>query len=355
VGLVLEIAARLLARLDAGETLVVATTVGVDGSAPRALGTSMAWDGAHVDGSLAGGCVEGAVLDVADRVLDDGRPRTVHLGVGDPDGLAAGLACGGRLRLHLARLAPGAPETAALREAAAGRAAGVALVLGDGPGPAGLAGLDASVRARLDAQVAARVATGTPGTVLLDCDGTRVEVFVDVAAPPARLVVVGATEEAAALAAAARPLGYAVTVVDPRPVFATAERFPGADVAVDWPPSYLAGTALDARAVVCLLSHDDRFDAQTLAVALASPAGYVGALGSRRTHARRVAALHALGVDADAVGRLHAPIGLDLGASTPAETALAILAEVVAARTGRSGTALRDLTGPLHGESRQPV
>jgi len=342
----LEIAGRLLGRLDAGATVVVATAVGVDGSAPRALGTSMAWDGEHVIGSLAGGCVEGAVLDVADRVLDDGRPRTVELGVGDPDGLAAGLACGGRVRLHLARVAPGDPVTASLRDAAAGRAAGFALVLG---------GAVDAVGSRVDAAVAARVATGTPGLVEIDCEGARVEVFVDVAVPPARFVVVGATEEAAALTAAARALGYSVTVVDPRPVFATPARFPDADVVVGWPPSYLADAALDERAVVCLLSHDDRFDAATLALALRSPAAFVGAMGSRRTHARRTAALRDLGVDADAIARLHAPIGLDLGASTPAETAVAILAEVVAARTGRSGTSLRTLTGPLHGEVLRPV
>jgi xanthine dehydrogenase accessory factor len=299
-----------------------------------------------VIGSLAGGCVEGAVLDVADRVLDDGRARTVELGVGDPAGLVAGLACGGRVRLHLARVAPGDPLTAALREAAAGRAAGVALVLDGDP---------VAVRSRLDAVVRARVATGVPGLVEIDCEGVRVEVFVDVAAPPARFVVVGATEEAAALAAAAAALGYAVTVVDPRPVFATAARFPGADLAVEWPPTYLAGTTLDERAVVCLLSHDDRFDAETLAVALRSPAAYVGAMGSRRTHARRVVALRELGIGDGEIARLHSPIGLDLGAGTPAETAVAILAEVVAARTGRSGTALRTLTGPLHAEARRPV
>jgi xanthine dehydrogenase accessory factor len=335
----LEIAARLLARLDAGATLAVATVVGVEGSAPRALGTSMAWDGQQVVGSLAGGCVEGAVLDVADRVLDDGCTRTVELGVGDPDGLVAGLACGGRVRLHLARLAPGDPATAALRAAAAGRAVGVALVLDGAAGP---------VRDRLGRAVAARVATGSPGLVEISCDGVRVEVFVDVVAAPARFVVVGATEEAAALAAAAGALGYAVTVVDPRPTFATAARFPGADVRVAWPPTYLAAAGLDERSVVCLLSHDDRFDAETLAVALRSPAGYVGAMGSRATHARRTAALRALAVDDPTVARLHSPIGLDLGASTPAETAVAILAEVVAARTGRSGTSLRSLTGPLH-------
>ncbi|MGY4642378.1 XdhC family protein [Cellulomonas sp. URHB0016] len=337
----LEIAARVLARLDAGATVVVVTVVGVDGSAPRALGTSMAWDGEQVVGSLAGGCVEGAVLDVADRVLDDGRARTVEMGVGDPDGLVAGLACGGRVRVHLARVTPDDAVVPALRRAAAGRAAGVALVLG---------GASALMQPRLDALVAARVATGTAGLVTVDCDGVRVEVFVDVAAVPARFVVVGATEEAAALAAAARPMGYAVSVVDPRPVFATPTRFPEADVVVAWPPSYLADAGLDGRAVVCLLSHDDRFDAETLAVALRSPAGYVGAMGSRRTHARRVAALGSLGLDDGTIARLHSPIGLDVGASTPAETAVAILAEVVAARTGRSGTALRELSGPLHAQ-----
>lgn len=313
----LEIADRLLARLAAGRPLAVATVIGVDGSAPRALGTSMAWDGEAVVGSIAGGCVEGAVLDVADRVLADGVARVVEFGVpdsGPADELAleAGLSCGGALRLHLALLTPADAARAALERAVAGR-------------PARLHLTDA-------------------GFATEECPG----LFVDEAVPPARLVIVGAMEFSTALAAAAVPLGFAVTVCDPRAVFTTAERFPGAELAVAWPPEYLARTAIDERTVVCLLSHDDRFDAEALRVALASPAAYVGAMGARRTDARRRARLRELGATDAELARLHSPIGLDLGASTPAETAVSILAEVLRERAAASGRSLRELDGAIH-------
>lgn len=305
----LEIAARLLPRLDAGAPLVVATAIGVDGRMPRTLGTSMAWDGTAAIGSIAGGCIEGAIVEVADRVLDDGRTRVVEFGVSDESALAVGLACGGSIRLHLTLVRPGDPVEARIRDAAAGSAASVAFT------PTGLA-------------------------VAADADA----LFVDTVAPPARFIVVGAMEFSAALSSAAQALGFAVTVVDPRELFTTPERFPGAELVVAWPPEYLANTPIDARTVICHLGHDDRYDADLLEVALASPAGYVGAMGSRRTTAARRAALRERGVD-DA--RLHAPIGLDLGASTPEETAVAILAEVIAARTGRIAEPLRATVGDI--------
>lgn len=316
---VLELAERLLARLDAGAPLVVATAVGIDGSAPRTVGTSMAWDGRDVIGSIAGGCVEGAVVEVADRVLDDGRTRTVEFGVSDELALGVGLSCGGLLRIHVALLDPAAagasdPALAALREAAAGRSARVALTA---------SGFDTA-----------------------DCADPAA--YIDSRMPPARFIIVGAMEFSSALSAAAQVLGFEVTVVDPRDLFTTPARFPGAGLAVEWPPEYLERTDLDERTVIALLSHDDRFDADALAVALRSPAGYVGAMGSRRTHDRRVAALRALGVGDEELGRLHSPIGLDVGASTPEETAVAILAEVLRVRTGASGAALLELSGPIH-------
>ena len=196
-----------------------------------------------------------------------------------------------------------------LRAAAAGRAAAIGMT------PAGFA-------------------TGATADVL----------HVDRVAEPARMIVVGAMEFSAALSAAAHAVGFRVTVVDPRELFTTPERFPGADLVVAWPPDYLATTAIDDRTVVCHLGHDDRYDADLLAVALASPAGYVGAMGSRRTTEKRRAALEARGVD---TARLHAPIGLDLGASTPEETAVAILAEVIATRTGRLADPLRATAGTI--------
>lgn len=336
---VLEIADRLLARLDAGATLVVATVVAIDGSAPRTIGTSMAWDGREVIGSIAGGCVEGAVVEVAERVLDDGRARTVEFGVSDETAMSVGLSCGGALRIHLELLRPMDAATGILRDAAAGVATGLVTVLrGDRPAD----------DPRLAAELASRVAIGEPGLIVVDCEGAQVEAFVDVAVPPARFVIVGAMEYSAALAAAATAIGYAVTVCDPRELFTTSTRFPGASLSIEWPPEYLTRTGLDERSVVALLSHDDRFDADALLVALRGPAFYVGAMGSRLTHARRVEALRSLGATEHELARLHSPIGLDLGASTPAETAVSILAEVLAARSSSGRAPLRDRSGAIH-------
>jgi xanthine dehydrogenase accessory factor len=305
---VLEIAARLLHPLDAGVPLVVATAIGVEGSMPRTVGTSMAWDGSAAIGSIAGGCIEGAIVEVAERVLDDSRTRVIEFGVSDSDAFAVGLACGGRIRLHLAHVRPGDAVVEKLRDAAAGRAASVAL---------------------------------TEGGFALSPDDA---LHVDSAEPPARMIIVGAMEFSAALSTAAQALGYAVTIVDPRDLFTTAERFPGADLVVEWPPEYLARTAVDARTVICHLGHDDRYDADLLEIALGSPAAYVGAMGSRRTTDLRRAALESRSVD---TARLHAPIGLDLGATTPEEVAVAILAEILATRSGRIPEPLRETEGSI--------
>ncbi|MBN9606180.1 MAG: XdhC family protein [Actinomycetales bacterium] len=336
----LELAARILARLDAlaaaggPARLVVATAVAVEGSSPRTVGTSMTWDGEQVIGSIAGGCVEGAVVEAAQGVLDDGVVRLLDFGVSDEAAWSVGLACGGRLRIHLAVLsadaaglesaeasvASGAAALAALRRAAAAEPAALALTA---------TGFDAR--------------TGGDAGVCDDPDA-----FVDRVAAPARTVVIGAMEFSIALVAAARALGDRVLVVDPRELFLTPERFPGAERTVEWPPEVLAGLDLGPADAVCLLSHDERFDAETLLVALRSGAGYVGAMGSRRTDGVRRARLRELGATEEELGRLCSPIGLDLGASTPEETAVAILAEVVRARRGGSGEPLRERSGPVH-------
>ena len=332
-----EIADRLVAAIDAGRTLVVATAVSIEGSAPRTVGTSMAFDGERVIGSIAGGCVEGAVADVCAEVLADGVARTAEYGVSDETAFAVGLSCGGRLRIRVVPL--GAELESALRAAAAGATTGAAVVVsGDASGHEG----------RIAAELTARVSLGETALSSIDCDGRLVEVFFEVAAAPPRLIVIGAMEFSAALAAAASVVGYRVTVCDPRPLFATAERFPHAEVVVQWPTAWLAGTRTDERTVICVLAHDDRFDTEVIAQALALPVAFVGAMGSRRTHERRVAALRERGVGEEAIGRLHSPIGLDLGASTPEETAVSILAEVIAARTGKSTGSLRSTGGSIH-------
>lgn len=329
---VLEIATRLLPALDAGRPLVVATAVAVEGRMPRTLGTSMAWDGVAAIGSVAGGCIEGAIVEVAERVLADGETRVVSFGVSDAAALSVGLACGGAVDLHLARLDPEDPADAAtlaaLRDAARGEPAAVALTR------AGFAVQDAVPDA----------VQGVVPDAVPDVGATDAPLFVDRVEAPPRLVITGAMDYSAALAAAGAAVGFRVTVVDPRELFATPERFPGVDVVVEWPPDYLAATELGPRDAVCHLAHDDRFDVDALAVALASPALYVGALGSRRTTAVRREALAARGVDA---ARLRAPIGLDVGAATPEETAVAIVAEILAVRSGRAGAPLVDSTGAI--------
>ena len=290
-----EIADRLLAAVAAGDRLVVATAVSIDGSAPRAVGTSMAFDGTSVIGSIAGGCVEGAVVETCELVLADGIPRTVEYGVSDESALSVGLTCGGQLRIHVQ-------------------------VLGED--------LIEALRDRRDLDV---------------CAGFTERVPVD-----RHLIVFGAMEFSAALSAAAQVLGYRVTLCDPRALFATPERFPGAEIVVAWPTVWFETAEVDERTVICVLSHDARFDAEIIALALGSPAAFVGAMGSRRTHDRRVASLRERGVGEDAIARLRSPIGLDLGASTVEETAVAILAEVIAARSEASARPLSTTAGAIH-------
>lgn len=292
-----EIADRLLAAVDAGQRLAVATAISVEGSAPRTVGTSMAFDGASVIGSIAGGCVEGAVVEACVEVLADGVARTVEYGVSDELAFGVGLTCGGQLRIHVQLLDDALVD--ALRR------------------------------------------------------GTAVEVCREFTEEPPvsrRMIIFGAMEFSAALAAAATAIGYRVTVCDPRSLFATPERFPGVELVVQWPTTWLASEvaagSVGETTAICVLSHDARFDAELIALALDSPACYVGAMGSRTTHDRRVASLAERGV-VD-LSRLHSPIGLDLGASTPAESAVSILAEVLAVRSAASTRPLRGTTGAIH-------
>ncbi|RIJ54479.1 XdhC family protein, partial [Clavibacter phaseoli] len=202
------------------------------------------------------------------------------------------------------------------------------------------------------AELAARLAAGRSGTTEVDCADGPLRVLHLVAAPPPRLLVFGAVDFSAALADAAALLGYRVTVCDARPAFATRARFPSAhEVVAQWPDEYLALTAVDARTVICVLTHDDRFDVPLLVAALRLPVAFVGAMGSRATDVRRRALLVEEGVTEAELARLRSPIGLDIGASTPQETAVSILAEVLAARAGSAGAPLTTTTGPIHRET----
>jgi xanthine dehydrogenase accessory factor len=371
---VLELADRLLTALAAGP-VAVATAVDVLGSSPSTAGTSMALtrDGAVI-GSVSGGCVEAAAIEGCRRLLAGGDSGTGRYGFGDAVAARAGLACGGELDVVF-HLLHGASVEAELRAAAAGRPAALAVVTA---GPASLLGrtvaaaegaaLDGDLTGgdlaglplrldRLRGAVADHLARGRSGPLELACGPGVLRLFVDVAAEAARFVIVGATELAAALAAAAVAVGYRVEVVDHRRAFAVPERVPAASRVVGAPPhAFLADEPLDARAVVCLLSHDDDLDPLALAVALEQGAGFVGALGSRATVARRLDRLRALGVAEHRIAAIHSPLGLDLGASSPAETAVSILAEVLAARTGGTGRPLRAGKGPVHrSRADQPV
>lgn len=320
-----ELAPRLLAVLEAGEPVVVATAVDVQGSAPNGTGTSTAvLPGGEVVGTISGGCVEGALWTTAEEVLATGVPVLERFGFADPDDpdadWAPGLRCGGRLEVLVHRVLPTDRVVLdALRDAAAGRPTTLGLSL----------------------------EPGSLAAVVSRTDDCRTRVFTEYAGGQARCIVVGAVEFAVAVTNTAAMLGYAVTVVDPRPVFLTDQRFPAAqERIVGWPPRVLADTAIGPDTVVVLLSHDDRFDAEVLDLALRRGAGYVGAMGSRATHERRLAVLRELGTpDTD---RLRSPIGLDIGAETPAEVALAVMAEVVAVRRGAQGGPLVAGSGPLH-------
>jgi len=370
---VLEIAGEVLDALAAGHRVAVATVTRVLGSAPRTLGTAMAvTDAGAVIGSISGGCVEGAIYESAQEVLETGHGRLTEFGVSDDDAFAVGLSCGGTVEVFLAEIAPPGQRNALTRavrgeleRAAAGQAAGIALVVAgagaglmlvadddataDSVGPETPGGLDADAVRRIRAELRGGLAGGQSTVGAVDCDGVSARVLYLVAQTPPRCLIFGAVDFAGALSAAASLLGYRVTVCDARAVFATADRFPAAaEVVVEWPSDYLARTETDARTVVCVLTHDEKFDLPLLREALNLDVAYVGAMGSRRTHDRRMLRLSEAGVSAAALARLHSPIGLDLGASSPAETAVSILAEILADRAGASAQPLRDRPGPIH-------
>ncbi|MFD8152362.1 XdhC family protein [Streptomyces sp. NPDC059720] len=373
----LDLAAALRAWAEEGRDFAVATVVAVGGSAPRPPGAALAVDAdGTAIGSVSGGCVEGAIYDLCRQALRDGEPLAERFGYSDEDAFAVGLTCGGTIDVLVVPFSAGrAVHAAALSAAAAGEPVALARVA---RGPAGLLGRALLVRPdgssegvlgagpELDRTVReearALLETGRTGTVELSEDGTHcpggVTLLVESAVPPPRMIVFGAIDFAAALVRAGRFLGYHVTVCDARPVFATRARFPDADeIVVDWPDRYLRGTATDARTVLCVLTHDAKFDVPLLREALRRPAAYIGAMGSRRTHEDRERRLREAGAGAAELARLRSPIGLDLGARTPEETAVSIVAEIIARRHGGTGAPLTGSGSPIHrpGREVQPV
>ncbi|MBL1108883.1 XdhC family protein [Streptomyces sp. 5-8] len=367
----LDLAEELDRWTEEGREYAVATVVAVGGSAPRGPGAALAVDSAGtVIGSVSGGCVEGAVYDLCLQALETGESVTERFGYSDDDAFAVGLTCGGTIDMLITPVGGQAPArrvlASALSAAVRREPTALARIV---RGPAGLLGRALLVRPDgayeggvgggpdLDAAVAAEaralLETGRTGTVELSADGSRcpggLTVLVESNVPPPRMIVFGAVDFASALARAGRFLGYHVTVCDARPVFATRARFPDADeVVVDWPHRYLRRTGTDARTVLCVLTHDAKFDVPLLKAALRLPVAFVGAMGSRRTHEDRNRRLRAEGVTERELTRLRSPIGLDLGARTPEETALSIAAEIVAVRRGGTGVPLTGSRTPIH-------
>ncbi|MEU5791937.1 XdhC/CoxI family protein [Streptomyces sp. NPDC047813] len=369
----LDLATELTRWLAEGREFAVATVVSVGGSAPRDPGAALAVDRAGtVIGSVSGGCVEGAVYELCQEALESGRSVVERFGYSDEDAFAVGLTCGGVIDVLVVPVGAQAPArpvlAAALALAAGGEPAALARVA---RGPGELLGRTLLVRpdgthegtlgghADLDrtavAEASALLEAGRTGTVEISADGSHcpggLTLLVESDVPPPRMIIFGAVDFASALARAGKFLGHQVTVCDARPVFATPARFPDADeVVVDWPHRYLRRTATDARTVLCVLTHDAKFDVPLLKAALGMPLAFVGAMGSRRTHEDRARRLRAEGVSERQLARLRSPIGLDLGARTPEETALSIVAEIVAARRGGSGTPLTGGRAPIHRE-----
>lgn len=367
----LEIATDLIERVRRGMPFVAATVTRVAGSAPRQPGSSLVVNAdGTVLGNVSGGCVDAAVHEACrDMLAGEHRARALRFGYSDADAFDVGLTCGGTIELFLRHHDPATEPwlESALADAAGGRAVAVATIV-CGPethlGRAIAVRPGASVAGTLgdelldqvaEAQTTGALHTGRTGTLELGVAGSccrePMTLLVESSSPRPRMLVFGAIDHAAALARLGSFLGYQVTVCDARATFATPERFPDAEVVVEWPHRYLGSQAeaglLDQRTVVCVLTHDPKFDLPLLTAALRMPVAYVGAMGSRRTHEERLARLRDAGLSGGEIDRLHSPIGLDLGARTPQETALSIAAEIVAHRHGGSGAPLS--TGvPIH-------
>lgn len=353
--------------------IAVATVVGISGSTPRQPGSVMvvAADGS-VAGSVSSGCVESAVFEMAEDVLATGDPQRRTFGFSDDESFDIGLTCGGQIEVFVQRvddassirvvserITGGLPTAVAtVVEHPDPALVGTRLVVADNALSCRVSGLGDVAERRIQQRMESLLDHGSYGEIRCGLDGSplgqEVRLFVDVWSPPPRLVIFGAVDFAASLAGAGRFLGYDVTVCDARPTFTTPERFSEAHrVVVDWPHRYLQEQArqglIDQRTVVCVLTHDARFDVPALKVALGLPnLGYIGAMGSRKTHDDRIDRLRAAGVAERDLARLRSPLGLDLGGVTPEETALSIAAEFVADRRGGSGARLCGQSGPIH-------
>jgi xanthine dehydrogenase accessory factor len=334
---------EILSELDrwraAGDRIAVATVVATRRSAPRPIGSKLAVsEGGELAGSVSGGCVESEVVEAAREVLAGGEPRLLTFGISDDLALSVGLPCGGEIDVWVSE--PDPELLGRLGDVAREERRAVAFTdLDDGTERLVSDG---------DDPVADDLIRGGHSKVV-ELHGKRI--FADVFGPPPRLLVYGAVDTADALCAAARGLGWHTIVADARGRFATRERLPNAhEVIVAWPDETLAQVQPDHATAVVVLTHDDKFDIPMLVGTLATDAYYIGALGSRRNQERRRERLLEAGVDESALDRISGPAGLDIGAHTPAETALSMLAEIMAVRAGRDGGRLRESSGRIHAE-----
>ncbi len=314
-----DIPETALAWHRAGKGAALATVVETWGSAPRPVGSQLAISGAgEIAGSVSGGCVEGAVVVEALEALEDGRPRLLDYGVSDDEAFAVGLACGGTIRVMVEPVGGSIPATM-LVDLVAARSARrrVAYVVDTG-----------SWQRRLVAPGDAAPGLDLPERFRGDRSGFQEAVFVAVYNPPLRMAVVGAVHIAQPLMQIARLAGYDAVLIDPREAFGSAARFPGETIVQDWPDEALAAHGLDARTAVVTLTHDPKLDDPAIKAALRSEVFYLGCLGSTRTHAKRVARLTEAGFSEEDIARIHAPVGLDIGARSPAEIAVAVMAEI---------------------------
>jgi xanthine dehydrogenase accessory factor len=306
----------------AGRGAVLATVVETWGSAPRPVGSQLAiaGDGAMM-GSVSGGCVEAAVVDAALACLESGVPVLLRFGVTDDDAFAVGLACGGTIRVLVEPVGDtaGAVPSVLLAELVAARAAKRPVAM--------LTHLE-TYSHRLTTGEGAPLAKAIAERMRGDRSGLEGNWFIGIHNPPLRMIIVGAVHIAQALVPMARACGYDPILIDPRGAFGSAARFPGQAIVEDWPDEAIAALALDARCAVVTLTHDNKLDDPALFAALASDAFYIGSLGSTRTHAKRLERLQAAGVSCDQMARIHAPVGLTIGAKSPAEIAVSIMAQV---------------------------
>lgn len=321
---------QAIAWAEAGKSVALATVVATWGSSPRQAGSQMAVaaDGAFA-GSVSGGCLEGAVVQAALAAIKEDASRLLSFEASDERAWEVGLACGGSMKV----LVEPAPPVSDLRRLLESRPIAVVTDVASGR-RAFVTPTDVSGGLALDPAACEKALALLAEDRAAPADDTGT-IFVNVFNKPLRLVIVGAVHIAQALAPMAVALGFDAAVIDPRRAFASAARFPNVRLQSEWPDEAMATLGLDERTAVVVLSHDPKIDDPALVAALTSRAFYIGALGARRTHEKRCARLREAGVPDEALKRIHAPVGLDLGGRAPAEIALAVLSEIVAVKNGR--------------------